>query len=444
MSAAVALVFLVLGGAAAAQSEAERRTPVVRAVERAAPAVVGISTTKIVRSDPIFDAWLGTFGGTRRVKSVGSGVIVHPDGYLVTNYHVVRRAREILVVLEENGEEKQYEGMLLAEDARNDLALVKIRASRRFTPVRLGRSDDLMIGEPVIAVGNPFGVGKTVTTGVVSAVNRTVRLPDQRGSAWGVNEFEDFIQTDAAINPGNSGGPLLNIKGEMIGVNEAIRQGSEGLGFAIPADRVKAILRRLIDAAVQRANLGFLPVKEKAGVTVRSVRKGSAAEKGGLRSGDVIVKVDGAAVPTVFDFTTPLLTKKPGDTIRIAIHRKGERKQIDLKVPLTPEAQYVADRLGVLGVDLSPADRVRGHYGVLVDKVLEGTPAQRVSMKPGDLITEVRFGLRSLDVKNLKVLAGIVNRYEGLTVEIVVWRKGHERPLVGALKLASPGSGSPR
>jgi S1-C subfamily serine protease len=255
-----------------------------------------------------------------------------------------------------------------------------------------------MIGEPAIAVGNPFGVGKTVTTGVVSALNRRVKLPSPDGRR--VLEFEDIIQTDAAINPGNSGGPLLNIKGEMIGVNTALRPGSEGLAFAVPVDRVKEILRKLIDAAVQRANLGFMPAAEKSGVTVRSVVKGSAAERGGLVTGD-----------------------------------KGERRKIDLQLPLSMEARYVADHFGVIGLDLSPAVQARGHYGIVVEKVLGGTPAERLAMKPGDLITQVRVGMRSLDVRNLKTLAGIVHRYAGRTVEIVVYRRGHERPLVGAIRL---------
>jgi serine protease Do len=432
MAKALVLV-AVLSGFAVAQSEAERRTPVVRAVERAAPAVVGISTTKIVRSDPFFDDFFAPFSRPRAAKSIGSGVIVHTDGYVITNSHVVRRATEITVLIEVDGKEVQHRAMLLAENEANDLALLKIQASGYFPSVHLGRSKDLMIGEPAIAVGNPFGVGKTVTTGVVSALNRRVKLPSPDGRR--VLEFEDIIQTDAAINPGNSGGPLLNIKGEMIGVNTALRPGSEGLAFAVPVDRVKEILRKLIDAAVQRANLGFMPAAEKSGVTVRSVVKGSAAERGGLVTGDVIENVDGSAVPTVFDFATPLLEKKPGDTIRLTIRRKGERRKIDLQLPLSMEARYVADHFGVIGLDLSPADQARGHYGILVEKVLGGTPAERLAMKPGDLITQVRVGMRSLDVRNLKTLAGIVHRYAGRTVEIVVYRRGHERPLVGAIRL---------
>jgi len=429
-----AVLVVALCGVVVAQADAERRTPVVRAVERAAPAVVGISTTKIVRSDPRYDDWFAPFlGGPQSVKSVGSGVIVHADGYVITNSHVVRRAAEITVLIETGGEEKQYRAMLLAENEANYLALLKIRGSGHFRSVHLGRSDDLMIGEPAIAVGNPFGVGRSVTTGVVSALNRKVKLPSPDGRH--VLEFEDIIQTDAAINPGNSGGPLLNIKGEMIGVNTALRRGSEGLAFAIPVDRVQEILDKLIEAAVERAHLGFKPAAEKSGVTVRSVVKGSAAERSGLITGDVIENVDGSAAPTVFDFATPLLERKPGDTIRLTIRRKGERRKIDLELPLSPAARYVADHFGVVGLDLSPADQARGHHGVLVERVIDDTPAERLAVEHGDLIAQVRVGMRTLDVRNLKTLAGIVHRYSGRTVEIFVYRRGHERPLVGAVKL---------
>ncbi len=418
---AVLALALVAVPAALAQSPADpaRRTPVVVAVEKASPAVVNVSTTKLVE---VRDPFFRMYEGTRPAESMGSGAIIHPDGYVVTNSHVVRMAVEdVLVSIEVDGAERQWKSIVLAEDPRNDLALLKIVGDGPFPALPLGRSDDLLIGEPVIAVGNPFGVGKTVTTGVVGGLKRTVKMDNGES-------FEDFIQTDAAINPGNSGGPLINVHGEMIGVNTAIIRGGEGIGFAIPVDRVKDIVERLIEAAVQRANLGFRPVPENGAVVVRSVEADGATKD--LLTGDVVESVDGRPVRTVFDFATPIVGKNPGDRLALVVRRGAERRTLDILVPLRAEEQYVARRLGIVATELPPEARARGYTGVVVGQLLADGPAERVKMEVGDVI----FAVDRYEVGDVKTLAQVLQRMRpGDSVEIRVLRR--DRRMAGSVTL---------
>ena len=425
---ALALACLVpLRALADPPADPERRTPVVIAVETAAPAVVNISTTKLMEVDPWFAQFYGRQSRTRKVQSVGSGVIVHADGYVITNYHVVREATETMISLGNGEDERSYPAVILAQDPRNDLALLKIAGDRPFPAVTMGRSDDLMIGEPAIAVGNPFSVGKTVTTGVISALDRTLEMKD------GVT-FEDFIQTDAAINPGNSGGPLLNIHGEMIGVTTAIRRDGEGSGFAIPVDRVKEILEKLIEAAVVRANLGFRPVSGPGGVRVALVDDTGPAHDGGLKVDDVIERVEQRAVETVFDFATPILGKKPGDRILVTVRRAGERRRVDLVVPeppVAPEVQYVSRRLGIVGRDPTPEEARKGVTGTIGTEIVTGGPADRVKMEPGDIVV----ALGRYSISSVAYLASLLEQRAraGDTVEIEVVRAG--RAMTGTVTI---------
>jgi S1-C subfamily serine protease len=290
-----------------------------------------------------------------------------------------------------------------------------------FPAATLGRSDTLMIGEPAIAVGNPFGVGKTVTTGVISALGRTINV--DRGV-----KFEGLIQTDAQINPGNSGGALVNIRGEMIGVNSAVVRGGDGIGFAIPVDKVKEILPRLLEGAVRRANLGFRPVVEEKGVTVRSVSPEGASAT--MKAGDLIKMVDGRPVNSVFDFATVLLKKKPGDVIHVSTLRGEDRLRVSIVVPLTSEAEYIAQRMGFVGGELPANLRMRGLAGVLVKKVLADSPAARIKMQEGDLVV----GLDRYSIESMQDLANRLQRARsGRNVDIEV-RRGR-RSLTGSITL---------
>jgi S1-C subfamily serine protease len=399
------------GPVGAAEPDAMRRTPIVKAVEKAAPAVVNIATTKLLGS-AFYQDWFGRWRKRNPVKSVGSGVVVHPDGYVVTNSHVVRQATEIVVGIDSNGSEKRYEAVLVAENEENDIALLKIKGDRPFPVIDLGRSDDLMIGEPAIAMGNPFGVGKTVTTGVLSAKGRKVDVSSEVS-------FEDFLQTDAAINPGNSGGALLNIHGRMIGLNTAVIRGGDGIGFAIPVDRVREIVDRLIEEAIAVRNLGIRLRPGAAGVTVTHVEIGAVANRADVRRGDRIVSVAGRPARNLFDVASPFLVKTGGESVFVTVNRRDETKRIDLRLARNPRAEYVARRLGVVGKNLPEDAVLRGGYGVLVDRVGEDGPAARVSMKAGDLL----IGLEKATVRDMADLASHLHRApRGQLIEIEVVR----------------------
>ena len=307
--AAWAAVFIIF----APQVDADhynRETPVVKAVRAVSPAVVNISSQIQVRqaqnpfsgmAPPHLEWFFRDFfdpGWERRYRttSLGSGVIIDGErGFILTNAHVVARAGAITVTLMD---ERQFDAQLVGSDPDSDLAVLRIDADQPLPAVAMGRCDDLMIGETVIAIGNPFGFSHTVTTGVISAVNRSFRADDR--------EYYDFIQIDASINPGNSGGPLLNINGELIGINTAIYAKAQGIGFAIPIDRAQRIVNDLINfGEVIQAWIGllvqpidgqlaaYLNLPDSDGVFVRAVERDSPAEKAGIAPGDVIRAVDG-------------------------------------------------------------------------------------------------------------------------------------------------------
>jgi S1-C subfamily serine protease len=286
----------------ASTKESLRRSAVVIAVEEVSPAVVNISTVVQERVGPIFpfsrddffrDFFPDFFTREYTRTSLGSGVIIDGGkGYIITNHHVVARATEIKVI---TADQKDYKGRVLGSDPRSDLAVLQIDVRRKLPEIRMGNSDDMMIGETVIAIGNPFGLSHTVTTGVVSALNRSVRTEERI--------YRHFIQTDASINPGNSGGPLLNIEGDLIGINTAIYQKAQGIGFAIPINKAKRIVRELIrEGRVRFPWLGvelqelteelrghFNLAEEGRGVLINDVTDGSPALKAGLKRGDIIL-----------------------------------------------------------------------------------------------------------------------------------------------------------
>ena len=390
-----------------ADPRADRRTPVVRAVERAAPSVVNISTKEVRVVQPYFwmdmpdvfkEAFPDLFRPRRQVTgSLGSGVLISPKGYIVTNAHVVQQANEIIVTLLD---ESQYKAELVGADPASDLAVIKMEAAKPFQAIRLGTSSDLMIGETVVAVGNPFGYQHTVTTGVVSALDRTLEpAPNLK--------YEGLIQTDAPINPGNSGGPLLNIRGELIGINTAIQAGAQGLGFAIPVDKVREIMIGLL--TVGRAGHAWLGLALRADTgsraVVKSVEHDSPALAAGIQAGDAIETLDGQAVADCLEFETAVLDRKVGDTVRLGVRRGGavtERKVVLAEAP-KPDGAGLARRqfglhLQVLKEDLAKAMRLAVDRGLLVAEVDEGSPATGAGIRSGDIVVQVdRYRVDDLD-----------------------------------------------
>jgi len=311
------------------------------AARKAAPAVVSINTSKAVRHPRSNDPWFQFFfgdQGTQEQTGLGSGVIISPDGYILTNNHVVEGADDIEVTLPDS---RQAKASVIGTDPETDLAILKITLDK-LPVIVLGNSDQLDVGDQVLAIGNPFGVGQTVTSGIVSALGR---------SQLGINTFENFIQTDAAINPGNSGGALVDVYGNLLGINTAIYSrsgGSMGIGFAIPVSTAKMVLDSIVkDGHVTRGWIGVEPnelspelaetfgVKAGAGVIVTGVLQAGPAAQAGMRPGDVILQVQDKPVRTVSELLTTVASLTPGKAADFQL-RRGDG---EVTIKVTPTAR---------------------------------------------------------------------------------------------------------
>ncbi len=376
---------------------ARRRTPVVEVFEASKDAVVNIASTRIIeRRDPFgFDEmFMRSPRRRQRVSSVGSGFVIHPDGYIVTNAHVVDRTADRTVMFA-NGAE--YAAEVVAVDSENDLAVLKINADGPLPSLPFGRSDDLMIGETVVAIGNPLGFEHTVTAGVVSAANRTIETP---GGA-----LEELIQTDASINPGNSGGPLLNVLGELIGVNTAIRADAQNIGFAIPVNRLRDLLPELLDVERRYRVRTGLRVSPQAPVVVRTVAPDSPAARAGLRTGDVIRRIDGQPIRRGLDYHIAFIGRRADDMVRLDLERAGEPVEATLIIEARPAPDGGALAWRRLGLDLRPLPedvaqelRLPGGAGLLVVGVDPDGPAARRGIRTRDIVIGVgRYATHSLD-----------------------------------------------
>lgn len=333
----------------------------------------------------------------------GSGFIIEPNGYIITNNHVVEGADKITVKLQDD---REFTAKVIGTDKRSDVALIKI-AANNLPVLSMGDSDKLEVGEWVIAVGNPFGLSHTITAGIVSAKGR---------NSIGINDYEDFIQTDAAINPGNSGGPLVNLDGQAVGMNTAIYSksgGYMGIGFAIPINMVRSIEQQLMKTGkVTRGYLGILiqPLTSElaksfgmapdSGILVGQVTEGSAAEKAGLKRGDVVVAFAGKPVHNVGTFRNRVAMIAPGTTTDISVIRNGEKKKFNITLGTLPKGKMVAqgsglslDKLGFTVRNIDPETARKFGFtetkGVMVTEVRSGSVADMAGIKPGTFILEV-------------------------------------------------------
>jgi Do/DeqQ family serine protease len=384
-------------------------------VKRVAPAVVNVYAAKLVENrnplldDPIFRRFFGNPGGPREQiqRSLGSGVLIDPSGLVVTNNHVIEGADQVKVSL---ADKREFEAEIVLKDARSDLAVLRIGDKReRFTAIDLGDSDSLQVGDVVLALGNPFGVGQTVTHGIVSAVART---------QVGITDYQFFIQTDAAINPGNSGGALVDLNGRLVGINTAIFSrsgGSQGIGFAIPVNMVRGVISSAQggSSVVRRPWLGAklqavtpeiaegLGLKRPAGALVASVTPKSPAARAGLKTGDLVVAVDGQPVddPNAFDYR--FATKLLGGQVQLGIVRSGRESRLAVALESAPEnprnevtIQARSPFLGAKVANLSPAlaEELRldsAAEGVAVLEVADGSVAQSIGFQKGDVVLTV-------------------------------------------------------
>jgi len=395
----------VLAPSAGRAQEVSRRSPVVIAVEKASPAVVSISSSQEVQrranpfgGNPFFEDFFRDFFESvperRTERSLGSGVVIRPDGYILTNEHVVLQSGKVQIQL---SNERKLNARLVGADSDSDLAVLKVDDAKSLPYLPLGTSEDLLIGETVIAIGNPFGLSHTVTTGVVSAVNRSLNT--------GERTYYDFIQTDASINPGNSGGPLLNIKGELIGINTAIYGKAQGIGFAIPISRAKRIVEELIShGAVEPPWIGIatqtltpelahhFSFQEKQGVLIRSVEPGSPAAAAGLQRGDVIVSLDGKPLQSSEEYLQRERGYSDGAKLRFRVSRDRQEKDVVVTAGRFPQEK--ADELAwkLLGLAV-----VETKDGLEVKKVRPAGPAERIGFTRGDII----LGVAGNQVKTL-------------------------------------------
>lgn len=396
------------------QSAAEMKLSFASVVKRVSPAVVNVYAARVVENrnplldDPVFRRFFGQGIPREQVqRSLGSGVIVDPSGLIMTNNHVIEGATEVKVSL---ADKRELEAEIVLKDSRTDLAVLKIKDGReRFPALEFGNSDDLQVGDLVLAVGNPFGVGQTVTHGIVSALART---------QVGITDYQFFIQTDAAINPGNSGGALVDLSGRLVGINTAIFSrsgGSQGIGFAIPANMVKVVAASAMNGAgaVKRPWLGArlqtvtpeiaesLGLKRPTGALVAGLIPNSPAARGGLRTGDLIVSIDGQVVEDQNAFDYRFGTKPMGGQTHIGIMRGGRESSITIALQAAPDSPreeiviksrspFAGAKVGNLSPALAEELRIDpSAEGVAIMDVANGSPAQRLGFKRGDVIVAV-------------------------------------------------------
>lgn len=445
-AARVMLGVCVLTAPLAAQSPTRRvsdvrETPTVLAIRRASPAVVNIHGQKTVRSTAAGMAGATGPDSFRQVNGMGTGVVIDPRGYVITNYHVVEDVDDIRVTLH-NGETTSAE--LIASRIRNDLALIKVDVNEMLPTIPRGTSSDLMVGESVIAIGNAFGYVHTSTQGIISALHRDVPVNETQ-------DYQDLIQISAGINPGNSGGPLLNIEGEIIGLNVAVRVGAQQIAFAIPIDQVIEIVTEMIeqhnDARLATGLRTSGGPREGDGVTIAHVSASSPAAREGLKPGDRVVRVGSQVVDDRLDFALALLRALPGEELDISIERGGRRMDMAMQTQSRAGESLTVAELAwnVIGIQAKPVAestmrrlnaRMRTKYrgGLYVTAVRPGSAADEQGIIPGDVL----LGIHGWQTSSMKDLAGILEHPDiqrGPRAKFYLVRR--EQTLFGHMELAA-------
>lgn len=441
------VVCLMCAGLPVEAARSNRESPVVKAVRSVGPAVVNISSEYPDRNQinpfgdsnfaPFFDSFFKDFFDPHAQQrpersALGSGVIIDGQrGLIITNAHVIANASVIKVVLQD---EREFEAQVVGADSDFDLAVLRINSDDNLPSVAMGTSEDLMIGETVIAIGNPFGFSHTVTTGVVSSLDRSVRTDDR--------VFHEFIQIDASINPGNSGGPLLNIDGELIGINTAIFASAQGIGFAIPISKARKIISDLIEyGQVIQPWIGmlvqdidtrlahYLKLPFNRGAIVKRVEPDAPAQKSGLRDKDIIISIDNRNIISADDYYTALRAFSPEDEFKIKYWRSGKTLQTVIKArtyPMNRAAQLAFRLLGIKISDLTNATRrqynVRSTEGVMITEIRPDAYLARIGAKPGDIIRQ----LDEITVPNKRVFLEAVVRYRHKKSMIILLQRGNQ------------------
>ena len=416
LALAAVVVAWTLSTPQVANASQRRHTPIVLAVAKAAPAIVNIHGQKMI------DA-IGEPGDKKRVNGMGTGVIIDERGYIITNHHVIDGVRRIQVTMDEG---RTFIARLVARDTATDLAIIKIDVKGKLPLVTIGTSQDLMPGEPVIAVGNAYGYHHTVTRGIISALNRAVEVTDAQ-------KYYDLIQTDASINPGNSGGPLLNIDGEMIGINVAVRVGAQGIGFAIPVDKVMDIAARLMSTETITGTVHGLrgATRYNNGVAhfvVTDTASGSPADRAGIERGDIITAIGDTKVRRQLDIERALLGVQGGGDIRLSVRRDSGTQQVGLQLANAGQgrrmrgavARVNATRSDItsevwraIGVRLQPVSagqlasaKTKYNGGLKVTAVRANSMAAQNGIQAGDILV----GMHIWETVTMQNLDYILNR----------------------------------
>lgn len=414
-------------------SQGQKLPSLAPMLERVTPAVVNIATsgTVQVRGNPLFeDPFFRHFFDvpnqpqTRKTQSLGSGVVVNADkGYILTNHHVIDKADEIRVTLRDG---RTLKAKLIGADPDTDVAVIQVPAEN-LTAVPLANSDQQRVGDFVVAIGNPFGLGQTVTSGIISAVGR---------SGLGIEGYEDFIQTDASINPGNSGGALVNLNGELIGINTAIFSksgGNIGIGFAIPINMAQNVMQQLVKhGEVKRGSLGaqaqdltpelaqaFNITNQRAAV-ITQVEKGSAADRAGLKAGDIVTQINGKPVRDAASLRNTVGLLRVGESVTLDVLREGKARTLTAKVeePQSDETGGEKIHAHFTGAQLSNIEEGHPYFGkiagVILTNVEQGSPAWRAGLRKGDVITSAN----RRQVRNLDELMKAINSSPSLLINV--------------------------
>ncbi len=425
----------------------ERENAVVRAVRKVSPAVVNISSEYEVHKranpfsefemNPFFDSFFRDFfdqGRERHYKksSLGSGVIIDGKrGLILTNAHVIERVGTITVVLRD---EREFDAQIVGADPDSDLAVLRISSKKRLPAIEMGDSEDIMIGETVVAIGNPFGFSNTVTTGVVSAINRSIRAEDR--------VYQDFIQTDASINPGNSGGPLLNINGQLIGINTAIYAKAQGIGFAIPINKARRIISDLIQYGeviqpwvgihIQEVDARlsqYLNLPGNGGILVKAVEADSPAVRAGIQEGDIILSVGKQAVRSGEDYQMAMKGFTAGDKVSIGIWRDGKHIRLAVRTAAFPTelaAELAYELLGVSVDNLSQQNRFHSSTtateGVVITELRRQSYLARTGVRPGDVIRQ----MDEMSIRNVKDFEKAIVKYRKKASVVILLQRGDQ------------------
>lgn len=428
-------------------TEHQRESAVVKAVRKVRPVVVNISSEYEVRKrfspfsgfsmDPAFESFFQDFfdpGFEQRYKrtSLGSGVIIDGKrGFILTNEHVIKKTATINIILQDG---REFEAQIVGTDPDSDLAVLRITSKEPLPDIEMGNSDDLMIGETVFAIGNPFGFSNTVTTGVISAINRSIRTEEA--------VYHDFIQTDASINPGNSGGPLLNINGELIGINTAVYAKAQGIGFAIPINKAKRIVYDLIKyGEVTPAWIGitiqdidaelaqYLKLADLKGVLITKVEKTGPAHTAGFRDGDIIRSIGSRDIRSETDYWKVMGDFSSGQTIQIKIMREGKARTLSVTASIFPRklALELANTLfGVTVENLSKEKRYQHNIdteeGVLISAIDRQSYLAHIGVRPGDVIRQ----MNDIIIKRIEDFEKAVIKYRQKNSVVILVQRGDQ------------------